>query len=310
MEIRNILESTSYLEFINQLDDLVYDLLYSSDGGYTLLNSKEAIEKANGVIEKFNNETAKILKRVEFKNAQLILNDKKQELLALVKKHYQKEAIVWADAVYADMIENCLLCISINKDNKEAVDKMYNRALCAISWIKEVKALSTEEQNMLIEKFNDDFANALYSNDEEYLPNQNPKKSDALLFLEIRDLILNNEERFTGLDLSQYSHCLSLEDIKQFNKIKNELNTYKKTSIKDEINLIDSAIEILKLQDNEQKYQFIKQIENDFNFFFINNKKLLEEDKIKLIKKRINLFQDLKNNQKSYYKKLLTSLNE
>lgn len=311
MEIRNILESTSYLEFINELDELVYNLLYSPEGGYTLLNSKEAVEAAQGVIEKFNNEAVKILKKVNFKNAQDIVEDKKQELLTLINKHYKKQALIWAEAVYSDMIENCLLSISINKDNKENIDKMYNRALCAISWLKEVRGLSELEQKGLIEKFNDDFAQALYSKDEDYLPNQSPKKSDALLFLEIRSLIINNEERFLGLDLNEYSQCLNEEDLKFFNRLKAEINTYKKVSIKDEINLIDSAIELLNLQNDNEKYEFIKEVDSDFTLFFINNKKLVEEDKISLIKKRINLFKDMLKNQKTYYKKLLTSsLNE
>lgn len=307
MKINNILLATNYLEFLNQIDSLVWELLYSPNNGYTLLSSKQAVLEAQQVVEKYDYESLKIAKKTDFENAQSVIKEKRAELIAQIDKHYQKEALVWADNVYQDLIENCLLCVSINKNNKESVDKLYNRALCAISWIKEVKGLNEQEQNALVEKFNDEFYATLYSNDEDNLPNQSPKNSDETLFLEIRSLILDDEEAFLALDLNNIARDLNQADILFFTKIKNDFATYKKTSVKDEIMLINTAIKILNLQNNRDKYLFIKQIEDDFSLFLITNKKLNEEDKLTLVKRRMNLYTDRFNKDSQYYKDILTS---
>ncbi len=310
MEINNILLATNYLDFINQIDALVWELLYSPDGGYTLLSSKDAVLEAQRVVEKYDYESSKIVKKTDFKDAQNIIKDKRKELITQIDKHYQKEALCWADNVYRDLIENCLLCVSINKENKESVDKLYNRALCAISWIKEVKCLNEQEQNALVEKFNDEFYAALYSNDEDNLLNRPAQKTDSALFLELRSLILDDEKSFLSLDLNTLMRDLSQLDMAFFTKLKNDLTTYKKTSIKDEIMLVDSAINVLKLQNNEEKYQFIKQIDDDFLLFLTTNKKIDEEDKISLVKRRIDIYKDRFNKESKYYKNKLTSSNE
>ncbi len=306
MEINSVLKSTSYLEFINELDNLVYELLYSDNGGYITLSSKQAVVEAKNIVEKFVYEAQKLRKKVNFENVDSIIKDKKNELVEQIEKHYKKEALEWADNVYNDMMENCLMGVSINKENKENTDKLYNRGLCAISWIKDVKNLDDEQQKELVDKFNSDFFDNLYSNDEDYIPNKAPIQSNLMLFLQIRALILEDENRFLELDLNQFSSDLNQNDIVYFNNIKKDFLSYKKTYHKDEQTLINSAIEILNLRNNEDKYSFIHQINDDFLLFLQDNKKMEEKDKISLIKRRINLF----NDKSKYYKKLLTSSNE
>ncbi len=305
-----MLKSTSYLEFINELDNLVYELLYSQNGGYINLDSKDAVVEAKNIIEKFSYEASKIRKKVDFENADSIVKDKHKELLNQVEKHYNKEAIQWADNVYQDMIENCLMGVSINKEDKESTDKLYNRGLCAISWIKDVKNLNDEEQKKLVDGFNSEFFDNLYSNEEEYIPNRAPDQSNCTIFLEIRNLITEDENHFLTLDLSEFSSVLTQKDILYFSGIQKELATYKKTSQKDELFLIDSAMEILNLKNNEDKYSFVQQINDDFLLFMTNNKKIEEKDKITLVKRRIGLFGDKISKETKYYKKLLTSSNE
>ena len=130
-------------------------------------------------------------------------------------------------------------------------------------------------------------------------------------FLELRKLILNDEDKFLSLKLDT-TDKLSKEDIVYFKKIQTELNTYKKNFIKDTIILINSAIESLNLKDENKTVDFIKQVENDFRYYISQNSKLEFENQIELIKKRMQIFQEfnLKNQKGNYFKKLINSLSE
>ena len=124
-------------------------------------------------------------------------------------------------------------------------------------------------------------------------------------------MILSNEEKFLNLKLDT-NNKLSKEDITYFKKIQSELNTYKKNYIKDTIMLINSGIECLKLKNEEQIVEFIKQVENDFRYYISQNSKLDFENQVELIKKRIEIFKSLntKNGKTNYFKNLINSLSE
>jgi len=129
--------------------------------------------------------------------------------------------------------------------------------------------------------------------------------------MKIWNLVLENEKEFLALDFSKKIQKLNNHDIKYFENIKNTFSTYRKTAQIDELNLIQSAIKHLKLKENELIYDFIKQINNDFILKSQSEKTLLEEEKVKLIKRRMALFKDKSTTSKDYFDKLITSsLNE
>ena len=48
----DIVQETKYLELINNIDNLIFEFLYSEDNGYTKLSSKDAVVNSNKLIEK------------------------------------------------------------------------------------------------------------------------------------------------------------------------------------------------------------------------------------------------------------------
>ena len=316
MEIQKLIQSTSYLETINKLDNVICELLYSDENGYTFLSGKTAIEEAQNVISKYELEAQKIVKDVNFDDIENIVKDKKQELIFQIEKHYRKEAYFWAYRVFRNSVDNCLLFASIDKNNKEITDKLYNRALCAISWMGEVENINEDAKKSLIKELNEEFKKALEGNSEKDILSLNPSKSNALLFLEIRSLIINDEEKFLNLNFNTFSQDLNKNDIFYFQKCQNQLQTNKKTFLKDEIYLVNSAIKVLNLTKDEDKYNFIKKTNDDIELF-CTQPNSDEAEKIKLVQRRINLEKSL-NKEKGlseYYLKLLseesiTPLNE
>jgi len=84
----------------------------------------------------------------------------------------------------------------------------------------------------------------------------------------------------------------------------------------DEIDLIYSAFEVLNLTDDEDKYELLSQIKFDFQNKKKKNENLEEKEKIEIVKRRIEIFKESKENknfksQKSakglrYFKKALS----
>ncbi len=309
--MNNLAKSIRNVEFINNLDNLINELLYSKEKGYVNLTSKEAIDEAMNVIEEFDNDVLKLCDDVDIKNLDEIIQEKKNELIYQIKKHYYSQVAIWADEVYKNIITNTTLAISINKANKTYTDKVYNRGLCAISWYCGMMNIDKKEQTNLIKNYNEKIIKALNSKDSDYIQQETKTKTNPKYFLELRNLILSNEEKFLNLKLDT-NNKLSKEDITYFKKIQSELNTYKKNYIKDTIMLINSGIECLKLKNEEQIVEFIKQVENDFRYYISQNSKLDFENQVELIKKRIEIFKSLntKNSKTNYFKNLINSLSE
>ncbi len=309
--MNNLAKNIKKVEFINNLDNLINELMYSKNNGYINLSSKEAVDGAIEVIEQFDNEVLKLCDEVDFENLDEIIQEKKNELIYQIKKHYYSQVTIWANEVYENIINNALLSISVNKTNKSYIDKIYNRGLCAISWYCGVINLNKKEQTNLIKDFNEQITKALNSKDSDFIQQELKTKTNSKYFLELRKLILNDEDKFLSLKLDT-TDKLSKEDIVYFKKIQTELNTYKKNFIKDTIILINSAIESLNLKDENKTVDFIKQVENDFRYYISQNSKLEFENQIELIKKRMQIFQEfnLKNQKGNYFKKLINSLSE
>ena len=112
MQLEEIIENTKQLEFINRLNNLNFELLYSQNSGYTTLKSKEAMKSAKDIISKFDYESSKIAKDYDFKNIDLIINDKRKEIINQIKKHYEEETLNWTKSVFDDMRENSFLSAS------------------------------------------------------------------------------------------------------------------------------------------------------------------------------------------------------
>lgn len=303
MDFKQIIESIRHLEFINNLDNSINKLLYSADFGYINFTSKEALLNFEKYISKFDSECEKISSNTRTPNKDKIIEIKKKEYLTQIKKHFETQTLNWAQEIYQNRIENCLFQAAINKTNQAKLDEIYSNALCAISWIVEVNFLDEANKKTLIDNFNLEFEFALKSNDSNLLAEPNPKTSSFKRFMELFNLIQKDSGEFLNHNLDFENSFLTKEDLASFKQKQADLLTFKKTNVLDEISLINFALENLNLKKDEQKYQFIKEVENDFNLFISNNKKLDETNKIEIIKRRMNLF--YKKDKQDYYKKVL-----
>lgn len=305
--MQNIISNISYLECVNNINSLINELLYSPDNGYIYLKSKDAIENFEKVIENFEYEVSKIIKKYSFNDSQKYINFKKNELIQVMRKHYNEQIPIWASEVFDILIDNLMFKISVDKNQSEII---WNYLLQAIEWVSDVKKMDNYSKNLLTMEIKKEFLTNLKSNNPDLIQKTNPKNSDVGEFFRLWNLILDNEEEFISLDFSQFSTKLSNLDIRYFENIKTKLKTYKKTAQIDEINLIKSAFELLGLKEETLKYKFVSKINDDFFNTLEQKKVLLEQDKIELIKRRIALFQDEKNGSLDYFKNLITSSSE
>ena len=294
--MQNIINSVGFVEVINKIDNLINELLYSENSGFINLTSKDALDNSQKVLEKFNFEADKILKESSFSSLSEIINEKKEELLYQIQKHCTKEVQIWVDEVFNNMVDNCLLNISINVDNKELLEKNKNRIFSAIDWLSKIKNYSREEKNKLISSLNNKLKKALNSKDIDFVEKDNPYNSDFKLYFDLRNLITTNTKKFSELDFNDFKLKLSAKDILYFQKIQTRLNS-NKTSVLDEIKLVDYAIKSLNLTDENKKYELINNIQDDFNLIKDNN----YQEMIEKVKNRIEKFR----NEQDYYKKLL-----
>ena len=305
MNIKNIVLSVKYVDFVNKIDNLIYELLYSKTNGYILKNSKEALDEAQNVINKFDYEAFKIRKTVNYKDADLIIENKRKNLVKTVGKYYKKQIIIWADEVFENLIQNCILSISLNEEN---FSDILNRAYEAVVWYSNIKNLSEDETKLIARELENKIINVINSSDNDYLPKKTPKQSDFKVFLNLLDMIIDNKEEFLNYDLAQQSLLLSNDDLNYFLKIQNDLNTYKRTQILDDLMLIKTSISVGQIRSDSDKYLFIKQIQDDFTCFsVINQNKITEQDKTSIVKRRLELFNDKKTKNQEYFRSLIAS---
>lgn len=307
MNKSDLLTTVSYLEFVNSVDNLVFDLLYSSKDGYTGLLSKNAVMSAKDYLDKFNHEAEKFKKNTDFDSADKVIEEKRSNLIMQMKKHYDTQILCWADEVYQNLLENCFLQASVFKSDKNLCDKIYAKILSCISWICNVHNYSDDKMSRMISINIDKFNKALNSDDKDYIPKASVQKTNPSFYLELRNLILKDKNKFLSVDFNSLDEKLNNDDIQQFNRIKRDIQTSKVNSIKDDILLINSAIDVLKIKKDEDKYNFIKLIRNDFSNF--NDEKLDEEGKIEIVKRRMQLFKNSLNNDavSDYFKSKITS---
>ena len=294
--LKDLIESTNYIETFNRFDNLINELIYSQNTGFINLRSKEALDGAKTVLEKFDFEADKITKENGSLNIDSIVSEKRNELIKIIEKHYIKEAKNWAYDAFNNMIDNCILQASIYNDDSEFIDKIYKKGICAISWISDICAFDENDKNKEIKKLDNDFNNAIKAKDNDFIDKTNPSKSDYELFLKLRSYIASDTDSFLALDFDNFKLKLSVSDINYFQKQKNLINI-NKTKAVDEILLVDCAIEKLNIKSNEEKYKFIQEIKDEFQ----NLKEDNLENKIEIIKRRMQLFQ----NETEYFKKLL-----
>lgn len=305
--MNNLVLSISYLEFANKITSLINELLYSSNDGYMLLKSKDAVIGIDILLKKFNYEAQNIEKEYNFSDSNDFVKQKKNELLQVAKEHYNKEIINWADDVFDELADNILFKLANDKINAQ---KYYLNLSDAIEWLAKIKNFNKEEKDLILQNYKIKFEKTLKTNISNFIPKQNPTKSDSDEFIRLWKMALLNKDEFLEMNFDNLILKLSKEDVAYFKNIKNKIQNSTQNQIIDEMYLINSAIENSKLKKNQEIYNFIKIIQADFNLFFEQNKKINEEDKIKLIKRRTALFLDKNKESKEYFKKLITSSNE
>ncbi|MBQ4646392.1 MAG: hypothetical protein IJB79_03495 [Candidatus Gastranaerophilales bacterium] len=299
----NIIKSIQYVELINNITSILNDLLYSPEHGYTNLSGKDAVLNYDVVVEKFDNEILKLTKKVNFSDVDNIIKIHKQKLLSYIQEHYDKQKIVWAHDVFEDSIENLIFELILNKDN-------FQEIFCKISdlvdWFCSAIKADKSHRSLIMAKCDERLKEALKTDDFEYL-NQNFKeiRTKPSDFLEVWYEILNSEK--FSLNLNDLKDRFSINDIDYFKKIKAKIELNQKTAILDEMNLISSAINIMKISDKEEQYRFILQVREDFSNLNKQNLQPKEEEKIALIKRRMQLFQDKNKLSKKYFEQLITS---
>ena len=127
--------------------------------------------------------------------------------------------------------------------------------------------------------------------------------------LVIHELVLGLEEKY----LKDDAFIIIMNYIKSyFNSLKIKSSSSEKNIKDDEIDLINCAISLLNIKTDNNKYEFIKLLLRDFDNFYRTNKKITEDNKILLVKRRMELYKDNSDKKQDYkyYRKKLTSLSE
>ncbi len=307
MDNNKILNSISYLDFINKINSLTNDILYSQTG-YYFLKSIEAIKSKEAVIEKFYFEANKIKNSLNFSDESNYIELKARDFIMLVEKHYNSELLNWSQDVFEELSQNYLFEISVEKNKAKDI---YSSLMNLILWFSKIKKFSKAEFSQIKVKYEKLFKDALNSTDLDYISQIKKVQTSCKDYLFLWNLILGNTEEFLKCELNSQEYSLSFEDIKYFESIKNKLNSYKKETVLDEFLLINSAFKFFKIKDDNEKYELIKKINNDFILHLEKNKTISEEEKINLIKRRISLFKDMKNKVSQYFiTQFSCSLNE
>lgn len=300
----NILKSISYLEFVNKITSIMNDILYSPQNGYIYKNSKDAVLYFEDAIKKFDSEALKVSKTFDCAQVEQVIKSKKYILISEMKNHYDKQVLIWADEVFDELVDNCLFELSLNKND---YCRLFEQIKNALNWISDVRSFSVQEKEALLSNLEVKFNNVLKNDDYDYLSHNFVSSSNKDDFCYLWNLVLVDSDNFIKMDFSKYETKLTIEDMKYFENIKFKLQNYKKTSVLDEFRLISTALELSSITQNSFKYDFIKQINSDFLTHLEQAKTLSEDVKVKLIKRRLELFLDTNMKINNYYKKLITS---
>ena len=306
LKIKNIINNISYFEFLNKISSLIRQLLYSNEQGYIFLKSKDAILNFENVLKKYDYEAFKLAKDVQSFDVNSVIEYRKKDLLAVLEHHYNEQLQVWAKDVFDDLIDNILFDYSVNKNN---ITDSYKKIIVAVNWLANMLSFDNDSYAKLkdetinrLENLSNSYGNA------DFVKSKN-KDTNPDVFMNIWKMLLNDSDEFIQMNLNDDSIGLSVDDIKYLEYLQKCFASINKTSILDEINLIMSAVDIAKLKNNSDIYTFIKQINSDFLSFVGKNQKISEEDKIKLVSRRISLFNDKNNSSKEYFKNLIISSN-
>ena len=119
------------------------------------------------------------------------------------------------------------------------------------------------------------------------------------------DEVSNIDIVYICKDYSGELRCQAGEvnDLKFFENIKTQI---KNISVLDELLLINSALEVANLKNVAEKYQLIKALWADLAPKNKLQQEQGEEEKAKLIKRRLRLFKDKNKTSKEYFKELIT----
>ena len=276
--------------------------MFSPQEGYCYLKAKDVIFQFSNFVSKFEFEADKILNNYNFSSKDEIVTDIKKDYLEILKKHYNKQIPIWSQEVFDEFIDNIFFELSINKIK---ADEIYNQMLAAIDWLCRIQKLDIEKFIQISNKYKMEFDRILKTKDVDYLNDNQTRESDKTEFIKIWNLIFDDLKEFLEFDFSRVQGKLSLKDVGYFENIKSKLNSYKKTSILDELLMISSAVDEMNFKESEKIYDFIQQVNDDFVSFAQQNKILNEQNKTALIKRRIELFNDKNLKSKSYFKKLI-----
>lgn len=292
-----ILDSITYLNFINQINSLSNELLYSQNG-FCFLKSHQAVKAKEFILDKFYFEANKIKNSLNFSDTSNYIDLKAKDFVAIVEKHYNNELLNWAQDVFERLGENYLFELSLDKTKAKDI---YSSLMNLILWLSNIKKLNKTKVLQIQTQYKKRFEQTLNSSDLDFLSTINEIKTKPSDFMKIWNLISKNFENFNQQDLHNANIELSDIDIKYFQNIKNKLKTYKREEILDEISLLNSAFNYFKITNDSEKYQLIKMYNNDVALFVEKNKAIEEADKIKLIKRRIMLFKDGKSKDSQYF---------
>lgn len=307
--MEKLINSINYVEYSNKIEKILFEFLYSTQNGYTNLKSKNAIENVQKYLEKFDLELDKLNNQYQIKNNDKLAFNIRKDYIRELKKHYEKSVEEWLDVTFEEKIENILFKVSLNKNNLTIIDSSYNKLLCLIGWYSKAKEYNLDEEKMLISKINKKFKNALRENFKNLLPKQNPQNSNENVYFKLRHVLRNSKDDFLKLDVNDFVEELTKEDLSYFNIAKQLVLNNDIGRLYDEIDLIDASFEIAQIKDEKEKYNFLKQIKNDFKNFKNENKTLKEEDKVQIIKRRIAILKEGKSSKNNckYFKTILST---
>ncbi|MBQ8476141.1 hypothetical protein IJ531_03665, partial [bacterium] len=245
MQSNDFLKTINYIDIVNKFDNLINELLYSKNSGFINLKAKNALSARENVLLNYSYEADKIAHNYNYLNIENLIKQKRSELIYQINKHLESELVNWAQEVFLETINNCILKISLNKDNTNYCIEIYNNTLYIIDKFAQFQNINDFNKEKIIQNLNSELKKVINSNDTDYIEKVQPQKSDLGTYFKLHDLISFNIEEFNGLDLEKYKIKISQSDLNNFKKIKSYNKTPKISSIIDNLILINSSVEIL-----------------------------------------------------------------